>query len=824
MPTPTPLLLPVLLAVSCRALGDPLAAGGRPQAGTTHSPEPLSPSPAAPHRSVEPPGAGHDDCPPLGLESLGVDDTQLSASSMERVGLGPHRGRLNIQAGIFEHDYYDGAWCADPQDPDPWLQVDGRRLIRFTGVITQGRNSIWSWHWVTSYQLLFSNDTHTWIPYGDGDTVSPTSNPLCTTAGTRPFAHPPSADHTPIHTNPIPQLSHRMWNIPAQYRPFSPQCGANPYKPTQQSKPSSSQRKEHPGELSNHKGIGFPRKTAAEDRRILIIMKKNPLTYGRQIRNTLQEAEKPSGTSSPNKQDLKMGCRRGLAEHHQRRISAPGDVYESQTSGSHSPPIPHLPSHPPPPLPYPTTLSSRLPAPMSAGHSAQECPSPRGVTLYPLWTPCPQVMRRIRKECPNITRTYSIGRSFQGRKMYVMEISDNPGVHELGEPEFRYVAGMHGNEVLGRDLLILLMEYLCKEYRRKNPRVRRIVDSTRIHLLPSMNPDGYEMAHRMGSELVGWVYGRWTMEGYDLNHNFANLNSVMWADEEEQEDPSRVRNHFIPIPATYRWANASVATETRAVINWMKKIPFVLSANLHGGDMVVCYPFDQGREPDIDYQPSPTPDEDVFRWLSFAYASSHRVMAQYNHRLCHGDNFMQRGNIINGANWHSMTGSMNDFSYLHTNCFEVTVELSCDKFPHYSWLPLEWDNNRESLLLYMEQVHLGIKGVVKDHLGHGIHGAVIAVEGINHHVRTAADGDYWRLLNPGHYEVTASAAGFVPSTQTCAVGYHSPPTICNFQLTRRLVSGRRNSRTRGKGTRVPSRRKDPTHHRDPFRRRRLHGH
>lgn len=47
---------------------------------------------------------------------------------------------------------------------------------------------------------------------------------------------------------------------------------------------------------------------------------------------------------------------------------------------------------------------------------------------------------------------------------------------------------------------------------------------------------------------------------------------------------------------------------------------------------------------------------------------------------------------------------MNDFSYLHNNCFEVTVELSCDKFPHASELPIEWENNKESLLVYMEQV------------------------------------------------------------------------------------------------------------------------
>lgn len=47
---------------------------------------------------------------------------------------------------------------------------------------------------------------------------------------------------------------------------------------------------------------------------------------------------------------------------------------------------------------------------------------------------------------------------------------------------------------------------------------------------------------------------------------------------------------------------------------------------------------------------------------------------------------------------------MNDFSYLHTNCFELSIFLGCDKYPHQSELIKEWEYNREALLTFMDQV------------------------------------------------------------------------------------------------------------------------
>lgn len=53
---------------------------------------------------------------------------------------------------------------------------------------------------------------------------------------------------------------------------------------------------------------------------------------------------------------------------------------------------------------------------------------------------------------------------------------------------------------------------------------------------------------------------------------------------------------------------------------------------------------------------------------------------------------------------------MQDFNYARSNAFEVTFELSCCKYPLASLLPSYWRANKESLLKYMEQAHIGIKG------------------------------------------------------------------------------------------------------------------
>lgn len=345
-----------------------------------------------------------------------------------------------------------------------------------------------------------------------------------------------------------------------------------------------------------------------------------------------------------------------------------------------------------------------------------------------------EVIQRLATNFPHITRLYSIGKSIEKNDLTVLEISDNPGVHEPGEPEFKYIGNMHGNEVTGRETLLQLMAYLCNGYG-SDPEIADLVNNTRIHIMVSMNPDGYSMG-KMGDKIG--TRGRYNARHVDLNRNFPDQFDIL------------------PVPR---------APETAAVMRWIEQYPFVLSCNLHNGALVANYPYDSRKDGQSKY--SRSPDDDIFRQLALAYSKSHATMSQG--LPCPMDKYGFLDGITNGADWYNVKGGMQDYNYLHSNCFEITVEQGCWKFPPASHLESIWNDNRKALIAYIKQVHNGMKGFVRDTAGAPIEGAMIEVVGRDHPVTSVEAGDYWRLLVAGTYTISVSSEGYQNSSAEVTV-------------------------------------------------------
>lgn len=52
-------------------------------------------------------------------------------------------------------------------------------------------------------------------------------------------------------------------------------------------------------------------------------------------------------------------------------------------------------------------------------------------------------------------------------------------------------------------------------------------------------------------------------------------------------------------------------------------------------------------------------------------------------------------------------GGMQDYNYIWGQCFEITLELSCCKYPPTEQLQSFWNDNKMALIEYIKQVHLG---------------------------------------------------------------------------------------------------------------------
>ncbi len=340
-------------------------------------------------------------------------------------------------------------------------------------------------------------------------------------------------------------------------------------------------------------------------------------------------------------------------------------------------------------------------------------------------------LQGVASDHPDITELISIGQTVEGRELWFLKITDNPGVEE-NEPEFKYISTMHGDEPVGTENCLKFIDLLTDNYDSgtPDPDLQALVDEVEIWIMPMMNPDG----NNAGS--------RYNANGEDLNRNFPD---AFW-------DPVNTPDGREP--------------EIAAVMIFSDSMSFDLSANFHTGALVVNYPWDN--------QSTRAPDDTLFIHMSEAYSSLNSPMWN-NPSFPHG--------ITNGNDWYEIHGGMQDWNYEWMYNKEVTIELNNTKWPPASALPQLWDDNDESMVAYLEYCLRGVRGVVTDASTGDPILASVEVDGNSWIDVTDPDvGDYHRILDPGTYSLTFSAAGYLPQTFPGVVVSAGAAAVLNVQL------------------------------------------
>jgi len=354
-------------------------------------------------------------------------------------------------------------------------------------------------------------------------------------------------------------------------------------------------------------------------------------------------------------------------------------------------------------------------------------------------------MQGIAARYPKLASLKSVGKSAQGRDLWAMELSHSVGrgQRDLLMPMVKLVGNIHGNEVVGRQLMLRLISYLIAKDG-TDERIAQLLNTTDIFIMPSMNPDGFSRATEGDCTEGDFKSGR-------VNHNDKDLNRDFPDQFREEDTKLKTREDQL----------AGRQPETQAMINWILDNPFVLSASLHGGTLVVNYPFDNTKIPHeyVSGLYSASPDDAVMKAISKDYADRHATMKG----PCGLADAFKDG-ITNGAEWYQVNGGMQDFNYANSNSFELTLELSCCKYPPASDLPNEWNLNKTPFLHFIASTHRGVRGLILDNdTQEPVPKAYVVVEGINKNITSTERGEYWRLLVPGKYNIQSFADGYEPS-------------------------------------------------------------
>ena len=175
----------------------------------------------------------------------------------------------------------------------------------------------------------------------------------------------------------------------------------------------------------------------------------------------------------------------------------------------------------------------------------------------------------------DLTETYSVPATFEGRHIFAIKISDNVAEDE-DEPAFLMVSEHHAREIVTPVVGLYAIEQLTTRYG-ADPELTALVDDYEIWIAPIWNPDGYEYVFKVNNM---WRKNRRIFPegaGVDLNRNYPFGWDIPCGGSTSVSS------------STYRGPEPGSEAETRTMIAFANDRHFAKVADLHSYAREVRY-------------------------------------------------------------------------------------------------------------------------------------------------------------------------------------------------------------------------------------------
>jgi hypothetical protein len=195
-----------------------------------------------------------------------------------------------------------------------------------------------------------------------------------------------------------------------------------------------------------------------------------------------------------------------------------------------------------------------------------------------------EVTRAARKHWP-IAKLVNVGKSVQGKDIVAIKITlGAPLTRDGSKPAAMYIGAQHAREWITPEMNLRLMRHLLENYTRDR-KVRELVNTRELWIVPVANPDGYDHTFEEGQRL--WRKnlrdnnGNGQIdpaEGVDLNRNFA----YRWGYDNEGSSPD-------PTSDTYRGPAPTSEPENKALESLVRRVTPEFFVNYHSAASLLLY-------------------------------------------------------------------------------------------------------------------------------------------------------------------------------------------------------------------------------------------